>query len=144
MDDQYDCVTEPGLLYDGAVITILESHMLLLQYALRHSLTAKAFSELLTLVSAHLPPGAKAPRSLYMLKQFFVKQFPEVLGSSKVHRYCSVCHRLVQTEVCTNGCNAASCKEFLMVPLANQVKRILQGMQICHNCFVIQLLTFLQ
>lgn len=46
-------------LYDGAELSVFDSYLLLYQYAIRHSITQKAFSELITLVSAHLPKEAK-------------------------------------------------------------------------------------
>jgi len=57
-------------LYEGADLTILDSFILHYQFALRHSLTKQAFSELIELVSAHIPCSAKST-SVYSLKQFF-------------------------------------------------------------------------
>ena len=41
-------------VYPGAELTVLESYLLLFQYSLRHSLTKKAFSELLEVVFANV------------------------------------------------------------------------------------------
>ena len=47
------CFSEP--LYTGAKLTVLDSYLLLYQFFLRHFLSKKAFSELITLISVHLP-----------------------------------------------------------------------------------------
>ena len=62
-------------LFEGSEVSVLESYLMLLQYSLRHSLTKKAFSELLDLVIAHLPNTAKCATSIYKLKQFLLKCF---------------------------------------------------------------------
>ena len=43
--------SDEGGLYDGADITVFQSYFLLFQYAVGHSLTSKAFSELLQLLT---------------------------------------------------------------------------------------------
>ena len=109
-------LTEPDLLYDGAVITILESHIIIVAIYSGSQLNIKRILWI-TLV----------PRSL---KHFFVRRFPEVLGSSKVQKYCSVCRT-----ICTNGCNAASCK-FLMVPLETRSSGSFRVRKLfCHKSF---------
>ena len=52
--DEEEMETEPDIqhvgeipLYDGAQINVLESYILMLQFALKHTLTKKAFKELL-------------------------------------------------------------------------------------------------
>ena len=51
-------------LYAEARLTSLQSSLLVFQYAIRHSLTTKAFTELLQLVSVHVLPGAAVPKSV--------------------------------------------------------------------------------
>ena len=64
------CFSEP--LYTNAKLTVLDSYLLLYQFFLRHSLSNKVFSELISLVSVHLPEmtSQKAARSLYQLRIF--------------------------------------------------------------------------
>lgn len=47
--DEVDDDTDPfsALLYEAADLTVFESYFLTFQFAVRHSLTSKAFSELL-------------------------------------------------------------------------------------------------
>ena len=49
---------------------LFESHLLCFQFAIRHSLTAKVFSELLQLLLVHLPSSSMAPKSIHRLKSF--------------------------------------------------------------------------
>ena len=42
-------------LFEGSEMTILDSYLLLYQYALKHSLTKLAFQEMIELVNVHLP-----------------------------------------------------------------------------------------
>ena len=62
-------------LYKESDLTILDSLLLLLQYSVRHSLTKKAFSELLVLTEAHLPE--KNIGSSYKVNKYFTELFCE-------------------------------------------------------------------
>lgn len=59
--------------------------------ATRHSLTTKAFTELLQLLSVHVPQGASVPKSVHRLKTLFLEAFPEAKANQ--HFYCSCCQR---------------------------------------------------
>ena len=63
------------LLYEGAELSVLDSHLLLYQYALRHCLTKQAFMELISLVDTHVLKDSKAALSLYKLCKFFEEHF---------------------------------------------------------------------
>ena len=115
-------------LYEGADITVFESYLLAFQYATRHSLTKKAFEELLQLISIHIPPSAQAPRSVYQLKRFFCGMFPS--ASPTIHYYCTFCQsKLTEQEsnCTTNGCPGKEKGQFISVPLGPQIKRIMEG-----------------
>ena len=91
-------------LYDGTSLTVLDSYLLLLQYAVRHSLNKKAFFELLQVVGAHLP--TKKIISSYKLKKVFTDFFADIQGTT--HYCCSRCHQLLHSisATCSNGCKA--------------------------------------
>ena len=114
-------------LYDGASITTFESHLLSFQYAIRHSLTNVAFTELLELIDAHLPTS-KAPTSVYRLKKIFLGIFPQVKSAS--HKYCADCHHLLSDEeVCsTINCRQSRVDKFITIPLEAQLRQVIQGM----------------
>ena len=100
-EEEYDPFSVP--LYDGADISVFESYFLLFQFAVRHSLTMKSFSELLQVVKVHLPRSAKTPKSVHYLKKYFLSIFPH--AKCNVHKYCTAClERLTDATTCsTNG-----------------------------------------
>jgi len=122
VDDKY---FEP--LYEGATISIFDSYLFQLQFALRHSLTQKAFKELLELVSLHLPRPNKAPLSVYQLKKFFLNIFS--CAKFTPHRYCSSCQHLLSSQeaVCPNSCLHSRVEEFILLDLESQLKEKLSG-----------------
>ena len=65
-------------LYEGADLTILDSYLMLYQFALRHCITDTAFSELISLVDTHVPKDAKPATSLYKLRNFFESKFNDL------------------------------------------------------------------
>ena len=129
-------------LYDGADLNVIDSYLLLLQYSLRHSLTKKAFSELIQLVSVHLPSASKSAESLHKLKGIFIKLFDDIKSVSC--KYCSKCHRLLEstTTVCPSGC-CVSIDEFLHIPLKPQLRRKIEGKIITKNKELTYSLTFM-
>ena len=116
-------------LYAGSPISTLQSHLLIFQYAVRHGLITKAFTELLQLLLVHLPQEATIPKTVYNLKRFFVDAFPEAEAVQQY--YCSLCQRPLQsqTERCFgNGCSGGNCSVFITIPVAPQIKRMMEGM----------------
>ncbi len=115
-------------LYEGAELSVFNSFLLIFQFAIRHSLTGKAFSELLQLLAVHLPPGAKHASSVYAVKQFFLKLFPS--AKAQQSRYCGHCHRILREsdDVCSNQyCTNKPVEKFLTIPIAPQLKTKLEG-----------------
>lgn len=115
-------------LYPGAQLSSFESKLLLFQYAIRHGLTTRAFTELLLLISVHLPPGAAVPKSVYSLKRCFLESFPEAEASQNY--YCSCCQRFIPSAVesCSgNGCSGGYPAAFITVPIGPQIKRMMEG-----------------
>ncbi len=111
------------LLYEEAPadLTVHMAHVLLFQYSVRHSLTSKAFQELLQLMRVFLPKDAAIPKSVRHLKQFFLKTYTEQCPT--MQKYCSLCQRLID-ETCT--CNAGINK-FVTVPVGPQLKSRLES-----------------
>ena len=91
-------------LYDSANITILESYLLLYQFALRHSLSKKALSDLLSVLNVHLPEQARSAPSFY---RFFQVHFCDI--DSTLKYYCPTCHRPLDSNdsSCPNGCGSS-------------------------------------
>ena len=98
-------------------------------YAIRHSLTTKAFTELLQLIAVHLPKEAAIPRSVHNLKRFFVESYPELQPIQ--HYYCSCCQRplLSDSSICNgHGCSGGSSATFITIPAGGQLKRAMEGL----------------
>lgn len=122
-----DLLSQP--LYDGTSLTTLDSSILLLQFSIRHRLSKAALSELLQLVTAHLPSSAQNQRSLYKLKQIFTSTyFRDVTPLTQY--LCTCCGKLLQssTRCHREACEGASTKEFVYVPLDSQIKHKMEGM----------------
>ena len=112
-------------LYYNSKISVLESHLLVFQYAISHGLSKRAFDELLQLIEVLLPPS-KLSKSVYKLKKFFVEVFPDV--RTVVYKYCGMCHKRktngsVGCALCPSNCS----EEFVYIPIANQLKSKLEG-----------------
>ena len=123
---------EPGVptsdpLYPGATVSAFNAHLMLLQVALKHSLTKVALSELLGLLRCLLPSGNHIPTSFYIIKKYFEHHCPSV-AKLKSMSYCGRCHYLlVSNESCRNGCAPGDYTDFLYVPLSPQLERMIKG-----------------
>ena len=133
----YDSSSRPssnGLLeplYSGSSLSVMDSYLLLYTFFLRHSLSKKAFAELIRLVSAHLPATTsdKAARSLYQLRKYFMTEFCDLVASP--YYYCQNCHYLFTDEVftCPQECDINAPHRFWVTPISAQLKRMLEGEQ---------------
>jgi hypothetical protein len=117
-------------LFAGSRVSSLEAYIMIFQYALRHHLTAKASSELLLLLQVLLPAVNLLPKSLYLLKKFFLKAFPNICVTE--HYYCQVCHTPrdpSSLHQCSNElCVSRKFDRFITVPLAPQLQEMMKGM----------------
>ena len=122
-------------LYEGADLTILDSYLMLYQFALRHCITDTAFSELISLVDTHVPKDAKSATSLYKLRKFFESNFNNL--GSQLYTYCTKCHRLLgdpDLTMCPSGCGGSQVNKFLYVPIQPQLKKKLEGKCVLCMC----------
>lgn len=122
---------ESECLYPGSKVGITEAVLMIFQFALKHHLSSKAFAEMLLLLRVLLPQNCQLPKSVHLLKRFFLQLFPDVKVTE--HKYCSDCHLPIQSGTgCTNaysGC--ATVKRFVTVPLGSQLKRMMEGIYMC-------------
>ena len=114
---------ETPFSYEGAPITAFESHMLCFQFAVRHSVTSVAFTELV----GALLPRCNVSTSVYRLKKFFLDLFPH--AKCCTHDYCTNCHRLLKpNQLCqTTGCGSLNSDQFISIPLVSQLKQLIEG-----------------
>lgn len=98
---QSDCVKDDEHsrpLFENSSVTMLQAYFMVFQFALKHYLSSKAFSELLLLLKILLPADNSLPKSIYLFKSVLVKSFPHVEVCE--HYYCQDCHEPL------NGSNA--------------------------------------
>ena len=79
-------------LYSGTSVSVEDSILSIMKYSLKHKTTYAAISDLLELISLHLPYGSNKEhlRSLYFLKKAFAatEDQDEIVA---VHYYCQSC-----------------------------------------------------
>ena len=117
-----------ALLYPGSDLSTYQSNLVLFQFAIRHSLTTKAFTELLQLLCVYLPRGAAIPRSVHSLKRYFIDSFPE--SQARKYYYCSCCQRPLESASARcfgTGCTGGTAAVFITVPVGTQIKRMMEG-----------------
>ena len=119
--------TEP--LFEGSTVTKLQACFLVFQYALRHHLSSKAFSELLLLLKILLPGSNSMPKSIYLLQSFFINNFPNVKVNDQ--HYCRDCHTPVKLPryQCPNSvCRCVNFDQFITMPIGSQLIQIMKGL----------------
>ena len=79
----------------GAAITVGFSALLIMTFALRHMLSGKALSDMLTLISAHCISPNLCMKSLFELK----KHFHNLKAPMVFHKYCSFCFLHIDNNV---------------------------------------------
>ena len=121
-------------LYSGAPITVAVSMLLIITFAVRHSLTGLALVDLLTLVSLHCALPNQCTSSMDLVKKFFMK----LKNPIQFHHYCSFCMEyqgltLADDKLCKNrSClKDLSKKEmslyFIIVPLICQLRDLIES-----------------
>ena len=88
---EVDELSQP--MYTGASITVLQSCIIMMQYKFRHSLSKKAFSELVELVALHLPQDLQLTRSIRAIRKQMNELFQDV--AAKKHYYCGCCSKML-------------------------------------------------
>ena len=123
VEEQSNYLTSP--LYDGASIRVVDSYLLLFQFSLRHGLSGVGFQDLVKLVSVHLPITSNGTGlSTHTLEKYFAEQL-NIKPQLKL--YCDHCLRLFEDGgKCPNDCDHGM-KQFIYVPVANQLKSKLEG-----------------
>ena len=74
-------------LYSGAHITVAVSMLIIITFAVRHSLTGLALVDLLTIASLHCAWPNQCASSMNLVKKFFMK----LKNPIQFHHYCSFC-----------------------------------------------------
>lgn len=119
-------------LYINAPVTVAESSLLLMAFAVRHKLSGIALEDLLELINFHCP---KPNRCITELKEF--QLFFQALKHPVVkHFYCPniICKVFIGTSQPESGAKCAVCGtivssscSFIEIPIVEQLKTILSG-----------------
>ena len=124
-----DELSEP--LFENSSVSMLQAYFMIFQFALKHHLSSKAFSELLLLLKTLLPGANSLPKSIYLFKSFFLKAFPHVEVCE--HHYCQDCRKLLnrQLDKCSNAlCSCARSERFITVSIGPSLVQMMQGVHI--------------
>lgn len=116
-------------LYAGATITLAASMVLVISFAMRHSLTGEAFADLLVLLDLHCLTPNLCQKNIKTFMDFF-RNFKTPL---QFHYYCENClvyHGTVKLDVCHN-CQTTpkrnSTAYFLVIPTMSQLSSLFAG-----------------
>ena len=121
------------LIYPGASITTEESILSIMKFSIGHKCTYAATTDLLALVSLHLPPNSKKDnlKSLYFLKKAFSakEQSDETVS---VKEYCPNCCALFENEsssceFCGKARASRDKNYFLSLDIREQIIEMFKG-----------------
>lgn len=108
-------------LYPNAQITLQESLIAIVTFALTHHLTGNSLIDLLALIVLHCPLGSRCVKSLYAFQKFFRNIGKEILVC---HYYCSVCYKLLvnKTDECPQCNRVTKVSFFIEIPIVQQLQ----------------------
>ena len=127
-----------------AQINLAVSMLLVITYAVRHSLRGVALADLLLLIEVHLVSPNNFGRSMALLRSFFKK----LKNPLEYHYYCSFCYEYVGTAKECGHCpnclkdfteKGTTLGYFIIIPLVNQLQDLLASK--CtdtHAIFIVQ------
>ena len=121
-------------LYSGAPISVAVSMLLIVTFAIRHSLTGLALVDLLTLVSLHCALPNQCASSMELLKKYFM----QLKNPIQCHYYCTFCMEyqglsIPEDKLCKNRCCLKDLGEkenssyFIIIPLVCQLSDLIQS-----------------
>lgn len=126
-DDQSSGFRQP--LYENSRQTVHSSYTLIMLFVMKHSLSRDAFSDLLNLISSHLPEPSKFTTSVYKVKETLKKGtgFKEPV----IHYYCGGCQEYLHED---KTCEKVICKrndskveEFYDLQILDQLNSLFKG-----------------
>lgn len=138
-DLEEEKVDTPQPLYPGASITIEDSILSIMKYALRHKMSYSALSDLLSLITLHIPSESHTQhlQSLYFLKKAFTSQSErnghEDSDLVTVHEYCPTCMALWKNDtericrICGTQRRKKTNNYFLALDIGAQLKSLFKS-----------------
>lgn len=119
-------------LYQNSPVTVAESSLLLMAFAVRHKLSGLALEDLLELIQFHCPKPNECITELKEFQLFFQALKHPVLK----HFYCpnNICKVYIGTSHPESGAKCAVCgttvsssSYFIEIPIVEQLRTILSG-----------------
>ena len=124
--------------YRNAPLTVAESLLLVVTFAIRYTLSGSALNDLLILISLPCISPNFCRRSLHQFQHFF----RSLKNPLVYHRYCSYCFLLVDdraTVICPNSlCSrdltrSNSCSFFIEMPIVPQIRNLFSKSDLYDN-----------
>jgi hypothetical protein len=129
----------PKPLYEGALLSVPASNVLLYKFTMRHNLSNEGLSDLLKLVALHCPTSNNCVGSVFLLK----KHFGASKLKTKFHYFCGTCYISVDEaaylcpnpdcgeDLASNGAMAS----FIELSIEQQLEKILsRKLQVIGTC----------
>lgn len=127
-DSDFDFVENKQKMYDGCPLTLDESAVLLMQFAICHKITGKALLDLMSVIKAHLPIDCR-----YFS---YVNQMKNILSNRsdcpmEITSFCDSCmHSLDDVNFCpTCNIQAKETSQFIKLSIGDQIKTFYQDAQ---------------
>lgn len=128
-------------LFEGARLTLGASMLLVITFAMRHSITGVALSDLLLLIEVHLISPNCFGHSMKLIRNFF-KQLKNPI---EYHFYCSFCFEYIGVNKSHSGhCPNKHCLQdftkkgslayFIIIPFITQLQALLASKYKLHKC----------
>ena len=122
-------------IYQGSSVTIAQSALLILSFALKHSITGVCLSDLLSLIAVHCLTTDIIHSSLYKFRKYFSKLNSPLI----IHKLCGHCDFSLAEEIdsCPN-CNTNlivdnNTSYFVEIPLLHQLQQLFQRKTFHHD-----------
>ncbi|XP_062593832.1 uncharacterized protein LOC134255326, partial [Saccostrea cucullata] len=123
-------IQNEATIYPGHSMSIHHSMVLILLYAICHSISGAQLADTLTLISLHCLHTHPGLKSIYMFKSYFA----DMQSPLKKHYFCKKCmtnikedDKVCPSENCGRTFSGAKNKDyFIEIPLEEQLKKIMQ------------------
>ena len=128
--DRHEDSTRSSKLYSSSCLTTVQAQLLIYQFVLRHNLSNKVFTD--RAAATTLSAAAKrcgVTKTTYLFKKFLVEQFPK--AQTRQHWYCTLCQSPLESSEWRCDCGETKVSRFITVPLAPQIKRLMEGTVVC-------------
>ena len=118
-------------LFEGSLISLSASNVLLLEYSMKHNLTDAALADLLKLLKLLLPSPNNCPRSTYLFRKLFNQQSFNI----NTQYFCNTCFTRVDSTLDCPNCQVTLINHFssfIQLSIEQQLQMILSS-ELCFS-----------